>query len=93
MIFTGRKQGVSKFDSNAQINYIRHLWRLYDYRVPNLFQFIKFSLVGISGRPGKNDIFYISKPVPFLSMNIKRTFQIVIGKEWQEMWRYVRGDK
>ena len=49
IIFTDRKQGESKLDSNTQIDYIRHLWRLYGYKYPTLFQFIKFSLVGISG--------------------------------------------
>jgi dolichol-phosphate mannosyltransferase len=49
IIFTDRKQGESKLDSTAQIDYIRHLWRLYGYQFPTLFQFIKFSLVGISG--------------------------------------------
>jgi dolichol-phosphate mannosyltransferase len=49
IIFTDRKQGESKFDLNAQMDYIRHLWRLYGYKFPNVFQFIKFSLVGVSG--------------------------------------------
>lgn len=49
IIFTDRKQGESKLDFKAQIDYIRHLWRLYCYKFPTLFQFVKFCLVGISG--------------------------------------------
>jgi dolichol-phosphate mannosyltransferase len=49
IIFTDRKQGHSKLDYHVQIDYIRHLWRLYCYRYPTLFQFVKFCLVGVSG--------------------------------------------
>ena len=49
IIFTDRKQGESKLDYKAQIDYIRHLWRLYCYKFPTLFQFVKFCLVGFSG--------------------------------------------
>jgi dolichol-phosphate mannosyltransferase len=49
IVFSDRKQGESKLDFKAQFDYIRHLWRLYCYKFPTPFQFIKFSLVGLSG--------------------------------------------
>lgn len=49
ILFSDRKQGESKLDYRTQIDYVRHLWRLYCYKYPTPFQFIKFSMVGISG--------------------------------------------
>ena len=49
IIFSDRKEGESKLGFRAQIDYIHHLWRLYCYRFPRTFQFVKFCLVGISG--------------------------------------------
>ena len=49
IIFTDRKEGESKLGFKAQVDYIRHLWRLYCYKFPAIFQFVKFCLVGISG--------------------------------------------
>ena len=49
IMFAERKKGESKLNFNAQFDYIRHLWRLYCYKYPVIFQFIKFCMVGISG--------------------------------------------
>lgn len=49
IIFGDRKEGESKLGFKAQIDYIHHLWRLYCYKFPGIFQFVKFCLVGISG--------------------------------------------
>ncbi|MBW1915781.1 MAG: glycosyltransferase family 2 protein [Deltaproteobacteria bacterium] len=49
ILFGERKKGRSKLGFKAQIDYIRHLWHLYCYSYPVVFQFIKFCIVGISG--------------------------------------------
>ncbi|MFH1350398.1 MAG: glycosyltransferase family 2 protein [Pseudomonadota bacterium] len=49
IIFANRKLGRSKLGFKTQIEYIRHLWRLYDYKYPGILQFIKFCMVGMSG--------------------------------------------
>lgn len=49
IVFVDRKAGESKLDLKAQMDYLRHLWRLYGYKHPHLFEFLKFCLVGISG--------------------------------------------
>lgn len=49
IIFVERKKGESKLDLRAQFDYVRHLWRLYCYKYPVIFQFVKFCLVGTSG--------------------------------------------
>jgi dolichol-phosphate mannosyltransferase len=49
IIFKDRKEGESKLGIKAQMDYFHHLWRLYEYKHPTLFEFIKFCLVGFSG--------------------------------------------
>lgn len=47
--FSDRYKGESKLNFKVQIDYIRHLWRLYCFKYANTFQFVKFCLVGASG--------------------------------------------
>ncbi len=49
IIFQNRVHGESKLDASVQLDYLRHLWKLYNYRLPSISQFIKFCLVGASG--------------------------------------------
>jgi len=49
IIFADRQEGKSKLGLRAQVDYLRHLWRLYCFKFPTIFQFIKFCLVGLSG--------------------------------------------
>lgn len=49
IVFTDREKGKSKLDAKAQMDYLRHLWRLYCYKYINIFQFMKFCIVGFSG--------------------------------------------
>lgn len=47
--FNDRALGKSKMSLKGQWNYIRHLCRLYEFRLPGFIEFIKFCLVGSSG--------------------------------------------
>lgn len=47
--FNDRYKGESKLNFRVQIDYIRHLWKLYCFKYAKTFQFIKFCLVGASG--------------------------------------------
>jgi dolichol-phosphate mannosyltransferase len=49
IIFTDRLKGKSKLTFKVYLEYLRHLWQLYRYKYPIINQFIKFSLVGLSG--------------------------------------------
>jgi dolichol-phosphate mannosyltransferase len=49
IIFTDRLKGKSKLTFKVYIEYLRHLWQLYTYKYPIINQFVKFSLVGLSG--------------------------------------------
>ena len=49
IVFSDREGGQSKFGLKVQMEYLRHLWRLYGHKYPSIQQFIKFCVVGLSG--------------------------------------------
>ena len=49
IIFKERQEGESKLGVRAQMEYIHHLWRLYEHKYPSILEFFKFCLVGLSG--------------------------------------------
>jgi dolichol-phosphate mannosyltransferase len=49
IVFKDREKGTSKLNLKVQRDYLLHLWKLYCYRYPKLFEFIKFCLVGTFG--------------------------------------------
>lgn len=49
IVFTDRCKGESKLSLKTQLEYLRHLGRLYSFRYSSLYQFFKFCLVGLSG--------------------------------------------
>jgi dolichol-phosphate mannosyltransferase len=49
IVFADREEGESKLGLKAQVDYLRHLGRLYAFRYPLFFEFIKFCLVGLTG--------------------------------------------
>jgi dolichol-phosphate mannosyltransferase len=49
IVFSDRQSGQSKFGLKVQVEYLRHLWRLYGHKYPSVRQFIKFCVVGLSG--------------------------------------------
>ena len=49
IIFADRQFGESKLNPSVQKEYLLHLWKLYCFRYPNIIQFAKFCIVGLSG--------------------------------------------
>lgn len=49
IIFKDRIHGQSKLTLLVQLQYLLHLFKLYDFKLPNLWQLVKFCLVGSSG--------------------------------------------
>ena len=47
--FADRTEGESKLNLHEQINYLRHLRKLYAFRFPNLVWFLLFGCVGLTG--------------------------------------------
>lgn len=49
ILFTNRLHGESKLNLREQLNYLRHLARLYAFKFPACAQFLRFGIVGSSG--------------------------------------------
>jgi dolichol-phosphate mannosyltransferase len=49
IVFSDRQEGESKLGLKAQVDYLRHLGRLYAHRYPVFNEFVKFCLVGFTG--------------------------------------------
>jgi len=49
IVFADREEGESKLGLKAQVDYLRHLGRLYAFRYPLFLEFVKFCLVGLTG--------------------------------------------
>jgi dolichol-phosphate mannosyltransferase len=49
IVFADREKGESKLDTRVQAQYIAHLWKLYLFKYPVAFQFLKFCIVGFLG--------------------------------------------
>ena len=49
IVFADRMEGESKLGLRAQVDYVRHLGRLYAYRYPLFLEFFKFCVVGLTG--------------------------------------------
>jgi dolichol-phosphate mannosyltransferase len=49
IVFGDRVEGRSKLGPRAQVDYLRHLGKLYAYRYPQVLEFFKFCLVGFTG--------------------------------------------
>jgi dolichol-phosphate mannosyltransferase len=49
IVFADREEGKSKLGLRAQVDYLRHLGRLYAYQYPLFIEFSKFCLVGLTG--------------------------------------------
>jgi dolichol-phosphate mannosyltransferase len=47
--FSDRIEGKSKLNFKVQLDYVAHLMKLYSYKYSNVFQFIKFCIVGFTG--------------------------------------------
>jgi dolichol-phosphate mannosyltransferase len=49
IVFSDRKRGESKQSVRVMAQYIKHCYRLYGYRYPAFFEFLKFCAVGFLG--------------------------------------------
>ena len=49
IVFRDRQHGESKLGAREQLEFLMHVYSLYKQQYPDTFEFIKFSLVGLSG--------------------------------------------
>ena len=81
--FHDRKHGESKLSLREQINYLRHLKRLYAYRWKNLVWFVLFGCVGLTGFCVDLVLFYLLMKV----LSVKAAGAIAIGGAMT--WNYL----
>jgi dolichol-phosphate mannosyltransferase len=97
IVFTDRKEGQSKLDFRAQIDYFHHLWRLYCHRYPSQFQFIKFCVVGLSGFFVDTAVLVCLVHFYFFDPRLAAVFAFFIAVCWNyafdRVWTFASGKK
>jgi dolichol-phosphate mannosyltransferase len=78
--FADRTKGESKLTFKVQVQYLRHLRRLYDFRFPTLANFLLFTLVGASGLV--IDLICYSAAMGVMSKGPARAIAIWIAMTW-----------
>jgi len=54
IVFSDRLKGQSKLDTKIKAQYIAHLWKLYCFKYPAIFQLFKFCVIGSISQFGTN---------------------------------------
>jgi len=49
IVFRDRKFGESKLSGSVKLDYLRHLWGLYELKLPTVMELVKFCVVGLFG--------------------------------------------
>ena len=79
--FADRKFGKSKLNLTEQLNYVKHLKRLYDYKYNTHSRFFQFCLVGITG--AGVDLICFNLVLPMLKVfALARVVAIYIAMTW-----------
>ena len=82
IIFKDRQEGESKLDFRVQLDYIHHLWRLYEYKHPSVFEFGKFCLVGLSGLFVDTGVLVGLVSLFFLDPRFAAIFAFMVAVSW-----------
>ena len=77
--FQERLHGDSKLSLKEQVNYLRHLKRLSDYKYPAITQFLVFSIIGCLGMVVDLLTVFITKEVAGLPFRIARIAGFVLA--------------
>jgi len=86
IVFADRREGVSKLDAKAQVDYLHHLWKLYRYKYRTWAEFLAFCLVGGSGV--LVDTAILVSLVEFLSLTpiVAAVFAFLVAVSWNYRW-------
>lgn len=82
--FSNRLHGESKLSLREQLNYIRHLGRLAEYKLRNLPRFFKFGFVGGTGFFVDLCVFSVS--LLLLPVPMARALAIWVAMTWNFYW-------
>ncbi|MDA0659762.1 MAG: glycosyltransferase family 2 protein [Planctomycetota bacterium] len=80
IFFGNRLRGESKLSIKEQLNYLRHLKRLYEHKWRNLAQFIQFLFVGASGTIV--DLLAFTSLIHWVPTNVGRGIAIGVAMTW-----------
>jgi len=84
--FSDRVKGESKLSWNTQVDYIRHLIRLYVHEYGNLIKFAKFCLVGFSGMIVDTAVLVAFVELMKLDPRIAAVFAFMSAVTWNFKW-------
>lgn len=82
--FNNRLHGESKLNLKEQLNYLRHLVRLAQYRLRSLPRLMKFLMVGASGSAVDLTVFWMW--LLFLPLPVARAVAIWMAMTWNFCW-------
>jgi len=80
--FADRIKGESKLSMNAQLDYLRHLWKLYHFRHRDWFKFLSFCLVGFSGMVIDTAILVLLVEILALDPRVAAVFAFMGAVTW-----------
>lgn len=82
--FSNRLHGASKLSLREQLNYMRHLGRLAEYKLRHLPRLLKFGLVGASG--SGVDLVAFALVLLVLPVPVARAIAIWVAMTWNFYW-------
>ena len=86
--FENRVHGTSKMNWREQVNYLRHLKRLYEFKLTELIRPIKFGLVGLSGVGV--DLLALMALLTVFELASARAMAILLAMTWNFVWNRAR---
>lgn len=89
IFFSRRKHGESKMNLKEQLQYIRHLGRLYKFRYPNQIQILFFLIVGFSGFLLDTLLYFQFQYLFGLQHLIARGLSFFAAASWNWYWNRV----
>lgn len=95
IIFADRLYGRSKLDGTAHLQYLEHLWKLYEYVHPSFIRFLKFCIVGTSGVVVDTAILVSCVEIfgipPLLAAVVAFLFAFSWNYVWNFRWTFAAG--
>lgn len=82
--FSNRLHGKSKLSLREQLNYVRHLGRLAEYKLRHLPKLLKFGFVGASG--SVVDLIAFAVALLLLPVPVARALAIWVAMTWNFYW-------
>jgi dolichol-phosphate mannosyltransferase len=86
IVFADREQGESKLGLRAQVDYLRHLGRLYAFRYPLFLEFVKFCLVGLTGLVVDTAVLISLVDYAFLDPRVAAVFAFAAAVSWNYLF-------